>query len=265
MSSNNAIQVFNNEDFGVVRTIMIDGEPWFVGKDVALALGYTNPQKAIRDHVDEEDKGVNEMFTPGGTQKIPTINESGLYSLILASKLPDARRFKRWITSEVLPTIRKTGQYGGALTSEQALILAIVQSDAPENRALALPEYREAITVPLQAVIEEQKPKVTYYDVVMRSDDLIPTTVIAKDYGFSASKLNSLLNEFGVQFKLGGQWFLYSKYAGCGYMHSVTSIARTGHVCMRSQWTQKGRKFVYDVMKKNGHLPLIEKAEAVIY
>lgn len=95
MSSNNAIQVFNNEDFGVVRTIMINGEPWFVGKDVALALGYTNPQKAIRDHVDEEDKGVNEMFTPGGTQKIPTINESGLYSLILASKLPDARKFKR--------------------------------------------------------------------------------------------------------------------------------------------------------------------------
>lgn len=101
----------------------------------------------------------------------------------------------------MLPTIRKTGQYGGALTSEQALILAIVQSDAPENRALALSEYREAITAPLQAVIEEQKPKVTYYDVVMRSDDLIPTTVIAKDYGFSASKLNSLLNEFSVQFQ----------------------------------------------------------------
>ena len=109
--TNNAIQVFNNEDFGEVRTIMIDGEPWFVSKDVALALGYTNPQKAIRDHVDEEDKGVNEMFTPGGTQKIPA-NESGLYSLILASKLPDARKFKHWITLEVIPMTIIAKDYG---------------------------------------------------------------------------------------------------------------------------------------------------------
>ena len=107
---NNKIQAFNNEEFGEVRTVMVSGEPWFVGKDVAVALGYTNPQKAIRDHVDEEDKGANEMLTPGGTQKIPTINESGLYSLILASKLPDARKFKRWITHDVIPAIRKIAQ-----------------------------------------------------------------------------------------------------------------------------------------------------------
>lgn len=263
MSSNNAIQVFNNEDFGVVRTIMIDGEPWFVANDVckALEIDATSTRR-----LDEDEKNTLRL-TQGtsGNPNVTVINESGLYSLVLGSRKPEAKAFKRWMTHEVIPSIRRTGQYGGALTSEQALILAIVQSDAPENRALALSEYREAITVPLQAVIEEQKPKVTYYDVVMRSDDLIPTTVIAKDYGFSASKLNSLLNEFGVQFKLGGQWFLYSKYAGCGYMHSVTSIARTGHVCMRSQWTQKGRKFVYDVMKKNGYLPLIEKAATAIY
>lgn len=93
------IQIFNNTQFGQVRAVTIDGEPWFVGKDVAERLGYTNPQKAIRDHVDDEDKGVNEMFTPGGKQQVPIINESGLYSLVLSSKLPTAKAFKRWITS----------------------------------------------------------------------------------------------------------------------------------------------------------------------
>lgn len=89
----------------------VNNEPWFVGKDVAMVLGYSNPQKAIRDHVEDEDKGVNEMFTPGGKQQLPIINESGLYSLILSSKLPNAKQFKRWVTSEVLPTIRKHGAY----------------------------------------------------------------------------------------------------------------------------------------------------------
>lgn len=89
----------------------VNNEPWFVGKDVAIVLGYSNPQKAIRDHVEDEDKGVNEMFTPGGKQQLPIINESGLYSLILSSKLPNAKQFKRWVTSEVLPTIRKHGAY----------------------------------------------------------------------------------------------------------------------------------------------------------
>lgn len=105
------LQIFNNPEFGEVRTVNIDGEPWLVGKDVSVALGYANPQRAIRDHVDDEDKGVTEMVTPGGTQKVPIINESGLYSLVLSSKLPTAKKFKRWVTSEVLPAIRKTGGY----------------------------------------------------------------------------------------------------------------------------------------------------------
>ena len=99
---NNKIQAFNNEEFGEVRTVMVSGEPWFVGKDVAVALGYTNPQKAIRDHVDDEDRTVNESFTVNGTMGV-LINESGLYSLVMSSKLPDARKLKRWITSEVIP------------------------------------------------------------------------------------------------------------------------------------------------------------------
>lgn len=108
----NEIKIFNNEEFGQVRTILINDEPWFVGKDVAVALGYKNPQEAIREHVEEDDKGVSEILTPGGKQKMPVINESGLYSLIFGSKLEGAKRFKHWVTSEVLPAIRKSGSYG---------------------------------------------------------------------------------------------------------------------------------------------------------
>ena len=107
----NKIQVFENPEFGEVRTLAIDGEPWAAAIDVAKALGYKEPQKAIRTHVDPEDKGVSKMDTPGGNQDVVIINESGLYSLILSSKLPNAKRFKRWVTSEVLPAIRKTGTY----------------------------------------------------------------------------------------------------------------------------------------------------------
>lgn len=107
----NDLAIFENPEFGHIRGLKIEGEPWFVGKDIAEALGYKNPQKAIRDHVDAEDKGVNELLTPGGKQNIAIINESGLYSLMLKSKLPGAKKFKRWVTSEVLPSIRKAGAY----------------------------------------------------------------------------------------------------------------------------------------------------------
>ena len=106
----NDLMIFNNPEFGEIRTVGLDGEPLLVGKDVALALGYTNPQKAIRDHVDDEDKTVTETFSVNGTP-IVLINESGLYSLVLSSKLPGAKKFKRWVTSEVLPSIRKHGAY----------------------------------------------------------------------------------------------------------------------------------------------------------
>lgn len=106
----NELKIFNNEEFGKIRTVTIDNEPWFVGKDVAVILGYSNPQKALRDHVDEEDRTLNDSFTVNGTKGI-LINESGLYGLILSSKLPNAKKFKHWVTSEVLPTLRKTGSY----------------------------------------------------------------------------------------------------------------------------------------------------------
>ncbi len=107
----NEIQVFKNPEFGTVRTVTIDNEPWFVGKDVAIVLGYATPKKAIYDHVESGDKRGFQIRTPGGEQEVKVINESGLYSLILSSKLPSAKRFKNWITSEVLPALRKTGRY----------------------------------------------------------------------------------------------------------------------------------------------------------
>lgn len=113
----NNIQIFNNPEFGEIRTVVIDGEPWFVGKDVAAILGYgkgSAKNNAVSDHVDADDKGVTKLDTPGGKQNFVIVNESGLYSLIFGSKLESAKKFKKWVTSEVLPTIRKTGQYGQA-------------------------------------------------------------------------------------------------------------------------------------------------------
>ena len=116
MENENKIQIFENSEFGKVRTLMIDGEPWAAAIDIAKSLGYAKPADAIRKHVDEMDKGVSKMETPGGVQDTVIINESGLYSLILSSKLPKAKEFKRWITSEVLPALRKTGHYGSPHT-----------------------------------------------------------------------------------------------------------------------------------------------------
>ena len=143
----NDVQVFNNPDFGDIRTVTIDGEPWFVGNDVAKVLGYANSQKAVRDRVDEDDKGVNEMDTPGGKQSVTVINESGLYSLILSSKLPSAKKFKRWVTSEVLPSIRKTGGYQPLPLNEQIQLIAKGYTDLDkridtiEDKFLDLPLF----------------------------------------------------------------------------------------------------------------------------
>lgn len=128
MNEISQIQIFENPDFGKIRTLLIDGEPWAVGKDVAEALGYANPQKAIRDHVDPEDKTVNDSFTVNGTP-LTLINESGLYSLILSSKLPNAKKFKRWVTSEVLPTLRRTGSYGyGKPSASVSELTALIET-----------------------------------------------------------------------------------------------------------------------------------------
>ncbi|SMH80973.1 anti-repressor protein [Enterococcus faecium] len=203
----NTPQIFNFEQ-NEVRTILVNDEPYFVGKDVADVLGYSNPQKAIRDHVDLEDKTQNDSFTVNGTAVV-LINESGLYSLILKSKLPSAKKFKRWVTSEVLPTIRKTGSYSNVPQSfAQALRLA---ADLEEKNQL------------LEQQIAEYEPKISYLDTILSSTDTVATSQIAADYGMSAIALNKLLNELGVQHKVSGQWILYRKHMNQGYTKSHTS------------------------------------------
>ena len=201
----NDIQIFTNEEFGEIRTINIDDEPWFVGKDVAAALGYVDVAHSILDHVEEEDRvnsktqGQNDPeFGQRGTW---LINESGLYSLIMSSKLESAKRFKRWVTSEVLPMIRKTGGYvnndelfidtyfEGADEQTKSILrlnLAQIRQLNEEKRKL-----QQTVAVQTQQ-ITEMEPKVTYYDIVLQCTDTIPISVIAKDYGKSAKMDESL-------------------------------------------------------------------------
>lgn len=133
---NNAMQVFNNPEFGKVRTVVINNEPWFIGKDVAMALGYGNPRQGIASHVDAEDKGVQKLDTPSGEQNMTVINESGVYSLIFGSKLPTAKKFKHWVTSEVLPDIRKHGLY-----AKQSVIDMMIND--PDSCIALLTKYKE--------------------------------------------------------------------------------------------------------------------------
>lgn len=131
----NNIQVFNNEELGCIRTVIINDQPWFVGKDIAVALGYSNTRDALAKRVDDEDKGVAKCDTLGGTQELAVINESGLYSLILSSKLPSAKKFKRWVTSEVLPAIRKTGHYGNTPLKDVINLIRITRDNMEKQGA----------------------------------------------------------------------------------------------------------------------------------
>lgn len=260
---NNKIKVFENPEFGSVRTVTINGEPWFVGKDVAMILGYTNPAKAIRVHVDEEDKGVNEMDTPGGKQNITIVNESGLYSLVLSSKLPAAKKFKRWVTSEVLPSIRKNEVYG----TPEFLQKTISDPQWAMGVLQALADAQDKIAVQ-QKQISEMKPKASYYDLVLQTKNAVNITTIAKDYGLSAVTLNKKLHDYGVQYKQGGTWLLYQQYADMGYTKTRTGVytnkAGEEYASVHTQWTQKGRMFIYEILKEHGILPKMEEESNVI-
>lgn len=256
------LQIFKNAEFGSVRTITVEGEPYFVGKDVAEILGYSNTRKALSDHVDEEDKGVTKCDTPGGMQDLTVINESGLYSLILSSKMPNAKRFKRWVTLEVLPTIRRHGLYAmdEVLANPDILINALLELKAERERSANL---EAMVAVQSQQMIEMQ-PKVSYYDVVLNCKDLVAISVIAKDYGWSATKLNQYLQQKGIQYKQGGKiWLLYQKYAEKGYTstktHSYPGSDGSTHTKVHTYWTQRGRLFIYDLLKADGILPLVEQ------
>lgn len=257
----NELKIFQNEEFGTVRTLTIGGAPYFVGKDVADILGYSNSRKAIADHVDEEDKGVMKCDTLGGVQDLVVINESGLYSLILSSKLPAAKRFKHWVTSEVLPSIRKHGMYAfDEIIANPDLGIAALQAlkeEREKSRALS-------VQVDMQSQqIAEMQPKVSYYDLVLSCPDALPITILAKDYGWTAQQMNKFLHKQGVQYKLQKTWLLYAKYQDKGYTHSETYpyADHNGNVhnSISTKWTQSGRLFIYELMKAAGNLPLVEQ------
>ena len=213
MSTN--VKIFRNEMFGEIRTLTNErGETFFVGKDVAKALGYVNVMKAIRVHVDTEDKGVNETVTPGGTQKTVVINESGLYSLILSSKLKQAKAFKRWVTSEVLPAIRKTGRY--EMTSAELKLLC---------------------------------EKAEYCDEVLLSVDCMTTTQVANEIGMSWQELYRKLIAWGIVYWQSGEYLLYADYARMGLAKTRT-FSRPDRLGVRHThcypvWTERGRRFIH--------------------
>lgn len=224
------LQVFSNAEFGSVRSLMVNGEPFFVGKDVAEILGYKDTADALKRHVDDEDKL--------------------------------ARRFKRWVTSEVLPAIRKHGMFAmdDIVNNTDALIEALQAFKAERQQRMALEEEN---AVQKQQLVE-MKPKASYYDVVLNSPDLVSITEIAKDYGWSAQKMNEYLHVHGIQFKQGGRiWILYQKYAEMGLTstktHTYPDNNGTIHTKVHTYWTQKGRLFIYDLLKGKGILPTIEQ------
>lgn len=253
----NELQVFKNAEFGSVRTTVIDGEPFFVGKDVAEILGYSNSRDAISKHVDEEDKGVAKCDTLGGMQELTLINESGLYSLILRSQLPKARQFKRWVTAEILPAIRRRGMYAidEILENPDLAIEALTQLKEERRKRKAL-ELTAAVQ---KQQIAELSPKASYYDLILQNRNTVPVTQIAKDYGMSGRKFNELLHDLGVQYRFRKTWLLYQHYADLGYTQSKTFAIDAEKSVMHTYWTQKGRLFLYDLLKGEGILPLIEQ------
>lgn len=266
----NELIIFKNEEFGEIRSMEINNEPYFVGKDIAEILGYERADNAIRKHVDKEDKLTHQISASGQNRNMTIINESGLYSLIMSSKLPNAKQFKRWVTSEVLPSIRKTGGYiaGEENMTEDELVLKAmnvlntkVEKLRAENKDLLMDNNKK------DQIIGELRPKADYTDRILQCDDLTKVNVIACDYGFSAIEFNKILKKLGIQYKEGKDWLLYKKYRGKGYTQTKTFeySHKNGIKGSRTTmyWTQKGRLFLYEFLKTKGLLPRMEEEQRV--
>lgn len=246
------IQIFKNEQFGEIRAVEIDGEGWLVGKDVAEILGYTNPQKAIRDHIDEEDKTLNESFTVNGTKGI-LINESGLYSLILSSKLPGAKKFKRWVTSEVLPSIRKHGIY----MTESTLEEAITNPDFLIKLAVELKNEKEQ-----RKALEKEKmfnaPKVSFAEHVAAANNSMLVREVAKlasknGIKIGEKRLYGKLREWGLIFKNSCEATQRAIEQGLiEVTEGVRESSKGKFTYKTSRVTGKGQIYIISRLKKEG-------------
>ncbi len=257
----NELQVFKNEEFGEIRTVLIDEAPYFVGVDIAKSLGYSNTTDAIKRHCRWVVK--HEVPHPQSEKKSLKVNcipESDLYRLIVNSELPTAQKFEQWVFEEVLPNIRKHGAYMTPEKIEEVLL----NPDTIIQLATQLKDER-ALVQKQRQIIGELKPKADYTDLILKNKGLVTITQIAKDYGMSGQAMNKLLYDLGVQYKQSGQWLLYREHHGKGYTHSETvEITRkdgTPDVKMNTKWTQKGRLFLYELLKENGILPVIEQGQ----
>lgn len=263
----NELQVFNNSEFGQLRTVTINGEPWLVGKDVAAALGYAKPENAIASHVDAEDKTTTLIQGTGSNYKSNAvcINESGLYSLVLSSKLPTAKKFRRWVTSEVIPSIRKHGAYITPDTIDKMIatpefgikLLTALKDEQEKNRVL------EAENALQKQAIADFEPIKQYVDTILESKGTLATTQIAADYGMSAQQLNRVLKEEGIQWNVNGQWILRKKYMGMGLTSSKTIqfTHADGRPDTRVQtvWTQKGRLKIHEILTARGITAVMDR------
>ena len=254
------VTVFQNRQFGEVRTIMRNGEPWFVAADVCRALEINNSRDAVTRLEDDERDTV--VLTDGirGNPNVTVVNRPGLFSLVLGSRKPEARLFKHWITHEVLPALEKHGVYAinQLLDNPDLLIASLQKLKAERERA----NHAEELAAAQGLLIEEMEPKATYYDLVLSSTNAVPITMIAKDYGLSAIRLNQILHDLGVQYKLDGTWILYQDYANCGYTKTQTHAISEDKSVIHTCWTQKGRLFIYDLLKNERDLlPLMERDE----
>ena len=236
------IRIFKNKEFGAIRTMKDErGEPWFCAKDVCDALGYDQTHKAVKRHVEEGDGTKRPTPTTSGIQQMLFINESGVYSLILGSKLESARRFKHWVTSEVLPSIRKQGGY---------MVVRPDESDeAIMTRAL---QIAHATLMRREEEIARLKPKADYADQVLDSVSCLTTTQVAKGMGMTAMELNRILCQKGIQYGQSGQYLLYASYARQGLAQNRTrtflDLFGTVHTTSQLVWTEKGKEFIHKLL-----------------
>lgn len=254
------METFSRQEFGSVRIIEEDGKYLFCGIDVASALGYSKPRNAITAHCRYALKrGVPHPQAPDKLIEMIFIPEGDVYRLIVQSKLPSAERFESWVFDEVIPTIRKHGAYvtDTVLNNPDLLEQALNALKAEREKRAEL-EAKNAIQL---GIIQEMEPKVSYYDIILRTKNAVPITLIAKDYGMSATRLNRILHALDIQYRVGGTWMLYQKYAAEGYTVTHTYIVDQHTSRMHTCWTQKGRLFLYDLLCDNGIYPVMEGRE----
>lgn len=261
----NEIRIFDNAAFGQIRTVGTSETPLFCLSDVCKALDLR--QGDVKQRLDDGVVSTQPISDNlGRTQQANFVNEDGLYDVILDSRKPSAKAFRKWITSEVLPSIRKTGRYETTFavpkSFSEALLLAAKQQEQIEAQQKMIESNNREILA-LSNSISEMQPKVSYYDRILASNATLTVTQVAQDYGMSAKAFNVLLRNFGIQRKVNGQWILYAQHLRNGYVHSksVEFTRRDGTLDTKNntEWTQKGRLFLYDTLKQHDILPLIEQ------